>query len=171
MKLIAKSKRLNIRELNEFDAQFILELTNSAGWIRYIGARNISTIAEGLDYIKSGPEKSYQENGFGLWAVVKNKGNDTMGLCGIIKLNPLSQPDIGFAFLPKYEGKGYAYEAARLCIGIAFDKYRLDQLKGIVMPNNMRSIQLLQRLGMSYRDTDHQQNLDTYVLINNTVAI
>ena len=94
-----------------------------------------------------------------------------MGLCGIIKLNPLSQPDIGFAFLPKYEGKGYAYEAARLCIGIAFDQYRLDQLKGIVMPNNMRSIQLLQRLGMTYRDTDHQQNLDTYVLINNTVAI
>ena len=151
MKLIAKSKRLNIGELNEFDAQFILELTNSAGWIRYIGARNISTIAEGLDYIKSGPEKSYQENGFGLWAVVKNKGNDHGGV------------------LPR--GKGYAYEAARLCIGIAFDQYRLDQLKGIVMPNNMRSIQLLQRLGMTYRDTDHQQNLDTYVLINNTVAI
>ena len=58
MNILLYTSRLLLRELNENDAPFILELLNTEGWLRYIGDRHIHTIADAVKYIHNGPVSS-----------------------------------------------------------------------------------------------------------------
>ena len=50
--------------------------------------------------------------GFGLFAVELKAHGALVGMCGLIKRDTLEDVDIGFAFLPDFEGQGLAHEAA-----------------------------------------------------------
>src|SRR6201986_3267525 len=112
MNYILETERLRVREFTLNDAAFIIELVNSPGWLKYIGDRNIKTDDKAKEYLQNGPLKSYAENGFGLSMVELKSDGTPVGMCGIIKRVALEHADIGFAFLPQYMGKGYAYEIA-----------------------------------------------------------
>ena len=116
MKNILETERLLLREFSTEDASFIIELLNSPGWIKYIGDRNVKTPEQASEYLLNGPIKSYAVNGYGLWLVEKKDDQAKIGMCGIIRRETLKDPDIGFAFLPEFSGKGYAYEIAKACL-------------------------------------------------------
>lgn len=46
-----ESKRLILRPLNLNDANFIFELVNSDGWLRFIGDRNVKSQKDAENYI------------------------------------------------------------------------------------------------------------------------
>ena len=73
-----------------------------------------------------------------------------MGMCGIIRRDYLEHPDIGFAFLPQYMGKGYAFEIAYATLRHARDKLNLPAICAIVLPENSSSIRLLEKLGLRF---------------------
>ncbi len=69
-----------------------------------------------------------------------------VGLVGLVKRDYLPEPDLGFALLDAYAGRGLAYEAA--CAVLPLARARgLKRLLAITDPDNRRSIALLQRLG------------------------
>jgi len=70
-------------------------------------------------------------------------------MCGLIKRDNLDFPDIGFAFLPEYVGKGYAFEIASATITYAKDTLKLPIVYGITMPENASSKKLLEKIGLS----------------------
>src|SRR5688572_2577541 len=111
-KTIAETQRLTIREFTGSDAAFIVALLNSAGWLRYIGDRQVRNEKDALNYLENGPLKSYKTHKFGLWKVELKTTGQPVGMCGFLKRDSLSFPDIGFAFLPEFSGYGYAYESA-----------------------------------------------------------
>ena len=145
-----KTKRLIISELTLQDASFILRLTNTAGWLQFIGDKKIRTIADAENYIKTGPLASYIANGHGLYLVTQKNTNAPIGLCGIIKRDTLPDKDIGFALLPEYTGNGYALEAAAAILKNAQDTLLLKRMSAITLPSNDRSIHLLTRLGFVF---------------------
>lgn len=148
--MILETERLEFHQLSLNDIDFIIDLLNSPGWLQYIGDRGIKTPEDAADYIALGPMQSYQNNGFGLW-LIKLKGSNTpIGLCGLIKRDYLDDADIGYAFLPQYFGKGYAYEAAKATLDIAKSKYHLKRVVAITTKDNERSIALLMKLGMHF---------------------
>src|SRR5688572_30067332 len=112
MKIILVTKRLRLREFTPDDGEFIIELFNSPDWLKFIGDRKVKTIGQAQYYLENGPIKSYQQNGYGLYLVEKKDDAVPIGMCGILNRNTLDHPDIGFAFLPDYNGKGYALEIA-----------------------------------------------------------
>jgi RimJ/RimL family protein N-acetyltransferase len=69
-------------------------------------------------------------------------------MCGIIKRDTLENPDIGFAFLEEFTGKGYAYEIASATLAYAMDDLKIQKVCAITLPHNTRSIKLLERIGM-----------------------
>jgi RimJ/RimL family protein N-acetyltransferase len=73
-----------------------------------------------------------------------------IGMCGLIKRDILPDTDIGYAYLPAYWGRGYAYEAAAAVVHFARQKVGLKRLLGIVAPHNTASNQLLKKLGLSF---------------------
>ena len=48
-----ETERLIIRPTSENDAAFVFELLNTPKWIKYIGDRNVKTLKDSREYIKT----------------------------------------------------------------------------------------------------------------------
>lgn len=132
------------------DSLFIVQLLNSPGWLKYIGDRGVKTEEDAKLYLQNGPLLSYEKYGFGLYLVDLLEKGDPIGMCGILKRENLEHPDLGFAFLPEFMGKGYAYEAANAVIQFAGKRLKIKTLLAITLPENLNSIKLLEKVGMKY---------------------
>ena len=148
-----ETERLLLREFTTDDTAFILELVNSAGWLQYIGDRNIKSVEQAKAYLENGPIKSYRENGFGLCLVERKDDAKAIGMCGLLKREYLDTPDMGFAFLPEFNGNGYAYEIANATVEYAKNKLKISTVSAIAMANNEKSIRLLEKMGFSFKKT------------------
>jgi len=150
MEYILETKRLILRQFTTDDTKFILELVNSPGWLEFIGDRNIKTDEQAKKYLQNGPLKSYEQNGFGLSLVALKNEKLPIGMCGIIKRDHLENPDIGFAFLPEFTGKGLAFEMAAATMAYAKDQLKLPVIFAITVSENKTSIKLLEKIGMKF---------------------
>jgi RimJ/RimL family protein N-acetyltransferase len=56
--------------------------------------------------------------------------------------------DIGFAFLPEYERKGYGFESANKLIDLAFTEFGINEINAITRRENIASKKLLEKLGL-----------------------
>jgi RimJ/RimL family protein N-acetyltransferase len=147
---VIETERLNLREVNEGDAAFILELLNDPEFIRNIADRGVRTLEAARRYIAERLVESYRRNGFGFW-VVEPKGSQVpAGICGLVKRDTLPGVDVGYAFLPPFRSKGYAYESAAAVVCYARDVVGLKRLYAIVNPDNAASIRVLEKLGMRF---------------------
>ena len=99
------TERLTLREVTHDDAAFILELLNTPKFIKYIGDRGARSIDDALRYIDERYLASYRDNGYGLYGVVENASGKLIGACGFVRRDALPGPDIGFSFLPEFEGQ------------------------------------------------------------------
>jgi RimJ/RimL family protein N-acetyltransferase len=147
---VLQTARLQLRQLTTADTDFIIELLNSPGFLRFIGDRNVRTTAQATGYLVNGPLKSYADNGFGLFLVALKDTQAPIGICGLIKRDFLEYIDIGFAFLPEYTAQGYAFEIATATMQYARTSLHIQTIAAIVDPTNERSINLLQKLGLEY---------------------
>ncbi len=150
MNLILKTERLMLRQFTTDDAKFIVELVNSPGWLEFIGDRNVRTEEQAREYLQKGPLKSYELNGFGLYMVELKNEKTPIGMCGVLKRENLEKPAIGFAFLPGFTGKGFAFEIAKATMMYAKDKLKLPVIFAITVVENNRAIKLLEKLGMKF---------------------
>lgn len=153
MEYILETERLLLRKCTIDDAEFILQLINTPDWLKYIGDRNIKTKEQAIEYLKNGPLKSYEENGFGSWMVEMKNGKIPIGTCGIHKRENLDGPDIGYAFLPAFTGKGFAFEIANATMEFATNTLKLPVILGIVNPWNKKSIKLLEKIGLKFKSS------------------
>lgn len=147
---VLQTSRLDLRHLVREDAPFILELVNEPSWLRFIGDRNVHSLEDAVGYIEKGPLESYAKNGFGLYLVVDRESGASAGLCGLIRRDVLPHVDIGFAFSPRFWGRGLAFEAASAVLAHGRDVLGLSPILAIVNPDNERSIALLEKLGMRF---------------------
>jgi ribosomal-protein-alanine N-acetyltransferase len=146
---ILRTERLQLRRFCFDDSEFIISLLNSEGWLKYIGDRNVKTKEQAENYLKNGPLKSYEQNGFGL-SMVETRNGKPIGMCGLIKRNYLEHPDIGFAFLPEFSSMGYGYEIASAVLVHARNELNLQTILAITVPNNVKSIGLLEKMGLRF---------------------
>jgi RimJ/RimL family protein N-acetyltransferase len=145
-----KTERLLVREFDANDAEFILELLNQPSFIQFIGDKGVRTVDDARNYIATGPIESYQRHGFGLYLVELKDKKVPIGMCGVLKRESLPDPDLGFAFLPQYWGKGLAFDAASAVLQEARDKFKLIRILAITNPDNDASIKLLAKLGFQF---------------------
>jgi RimJ/RimL family protein N-acetyltransferase len=151
--VVLETDRLRLRHLEAEDASFILELLNDPDWLRYIGDRGVRSEEQAVAYIQHGPARSYAERGFGLYLTELKSGAEAIGLCGLIKRDFLTDVDLGFAFLPRFRGAGYAFEAATGVLRYAGARLGLRRIVAITALDNERSAQLLQKLSFHFEGT------------------
>lgn len=140
------TERLTLSELNLNDANFIKELVNTPGWIKFIGERNIHSQDEAKVYV----EKIINNPNIKYWVVKLNSQNLSIGIITFIKRDYLEHNDIGFAFLPKYSKNGFAYEAALPVLNDAVNNHNHRQILATTVKGNTASIKLLEKLGLRY---------------------
>ena len=147
---VLETDRLILRRLSVEDSAFILELVNEPSWLRFIGDRGVRTLEDARGYILKGPVEMYGRHGFGLYLTELKADGAPIGLCGLIKRESLEDVDIGFAFLPRFWGKGYAYEAAAAVLAYGRSAFGLERLVAITSPDNHGSIKVLEKIGLKF---------------------
>ena len=145
-----QSARLKLREFCQSDVDFLLSLMNEPAFHRYIGDRGIRTQNDAHRYLLEGPLASYQRHGHGLMHVSRRDTDEPVGMCGLLRREGLSGPDIGFAVLKVHEGLGYATEAAQAVLHEAQARLGINEIFGITQPDNQRSIRTLSKLGLQF---------------------
>lgn len=148
--LILETDRLRLRRLTPDDAGFMLRLLNEPSFIQNIGDKGVRTIDDARSNILSGPVASYERFGFGLWLVELKESGAAAGICGLLKREALEDADLGYALLPEFWSRGYAFEAASAVMACAGEKFGLRRLAAITDADNHGSIRLLERLGFRY---------------------
>jgi len=165
---IIETERLRLREYTLEDAPFTLALMNSEQWIRNIGDRKITSVEIAREYIEKSYLPSYTVNGHGAYVVIQKETGTIIGACGLYKRPNLEHPDVGFAFLPEYLGKGYGYESANAVMKYAKSTLNLTTILGITIEENTASRKLLEKLGLQQIDTIKMEGDDTELLLYST---
>jgi [ribosomal protein S5]-alanine N-acetyltransferase len=150
MSVLMRTERLLLRHIEATDAGFIFKLLNEPAFIQFIGDRGVRNLDDALQYITAGPQASYQRHGFGLFLVEHQDSHAALGICGLIKRDALEDVDLGFAIASEHEGQGIAYEAATACLEFAQRSCSLTRVVAIALPENARSLRLLERLGFAF---------------------
>ncbi|WP_193161419.1 GNAT family N-acetyltransferase [Microbulbifer hainanensis] len=142
-----QTERLTLRELSEQDAPLMLAVLTDPDFVRNVGDRGVHTEDDARRYIVDGPIAMYRQYDFGMYRVELKDGT-AVGLCGLVKRDGLEDVDIGFAFLPRFRGQGYALEAAQAVMAYGRGTIGLKRIVAIARPDNLPSVQLLEKLGM-----------------------
>jgi len=145
--LILQTERLALAELTAEDAPFVLELLMSRGFRENIGDRGVRDLDGARGYIARQRE-GYAANGFGLWRCDVRASGEPAGICGLVKREGLEHPDVGYAFLERFWGQGFATEASATVLAYARRELGLRTVVAITTPKNLGSIAVLKKIGM-----------------------
>jgi len=148
---IIQTDRLRLRKLSADDADFIFDLYTQPSFLQFIGDRGIRTLDDARDFISKRLIASYERFGFGLYLTLLKESETPIGICGLVKRESLDDVDIGFAFLPQYWLKGYAFESASAVLVYARETLGIKRVAGITTPDNNGSIRVLEKIGLKFR--------------------
>lgn len=146
--IITETERITLSEVALEDAVFIYTLMNSKTWLHNIGDRGIIDLTDAEDYIENTLYKSYNRFGYGLFKMTLKSENKPIGLCGFVRRKSLDFPDLGFAILPAYEGRGLTKEIAKATLQYGQTKFKMKTVLGVTSENNKASQNILTSIGM-----------------------
>lgn len=160
--IIATSPRLILRTLNIDDAPFYLELVNDPSFIHNIRDKGIRTIEQAQQAILKDHIAVQETMGFSLYCVclrdsivgltaTSDSASTAIGLCGFVKRPELENIDLGYAFLPRFHGQGYAYEAITQILDYGHRQLQIEHLCAITSPHNHASENLLKKVGFAFQ--------------------
>ena len=145
-----ESERLLIRDTLVSDAPFYFLLFNDPDWIRYISDKGLKSVKETEAYLEDILLKNSKTGGLGFFTVILKETNEPIGTSTALQRENLDFIDIGYGFLPKGRGKGYATEATKLIIEYVREKFNQKKVYAFTKPENKASQKLVTNLGFNY---------------------
>jgi ribosomal-protein-alanine N-acetyltransferase len=92
--------------------------------------------------------ESFKNNGYGLWLLEDALSQTTMGIVGLWEFFDEAQPQLLYALLPDFIGKGIAAEASRAIVRYSFDRLGFNYVSASCDTHNESSHKVAKRLGM-----------------------
>lgn len=162
---VFETERLILKPTSEEDAALIFELFNTPKWFKYIGDRNIRTLEDAGEYIEAKMLPQLKRLGYSSYTIIKKADHVKIGTCGLFDRDGLEGIDLGFALLPEYERKGYAFESANKLKEVAFNIFGIGELNAITVKDNIPSQKLLEKLGFRLHGTTKLPDDDEDLLL------
>lgn len=115
----------------------------------YPSTKNENETREWIDWTLN----NYAKYGVGLWIVEDKATGDFLGQCGIVpqEVDGEIKMEIGFLFVRRAWGKGYATEAATACKKFGFEQLNESEMISLVDVHNTPSSKVAERIGMSVK--------------------
>jgi len=145
---IIENEQLYLRELTSDDFEDLcLILQDEETMYAYEAAFTKQQVSDWLNWNL----KSYQENGFGLWAIIDQKSQNFIGQCGIVYSDVENQLllEIGYLVNKRYWNQGYATSASQLCITYAKNSLKAEKICSIIRETNLSSQKVAEKNGMT----------------------
>jgi ribosomal-protein-alanine N-acetyltransferase len=172
MKNPIETERLLLRELLLSDADGMFELDSNPNVHLFLGNKPVKHIEESIDQIKN-IQKQYVSFGTGRWAVILKETNEFIGWSGIKFItdkinNHQNFYEIGYRFIEKHWGKGYATEAGKAFINYAFNEMKADAVYAYADAGNENSRRILEKLGLHYVNSfEYDEELEVWYELKN----
>jgi RimJ/RimL family protein N-acetyltransferase len=145
-----ETERLRLRPFAEADLDWLHRVYGDEDVVRWLvhEPRSLRRVRDLLTKKIAGATVATD----GDWLAAAVEVRETGQLVGDCALQLVSREhrlgEIGFVFDPAHQGRGYATEAARAFLGVAFDDLGLHRVIGRVEPRNGPSARVLEKLGM-----------------------
>ena len=149
--MILETERTYLRKIEQSDFSALCKiLQDKEVMYAYEHAFSCEEVQEWLDK----QLKRYNEDGFGLWAVILTDTNEMIGQCGITMQEYKNKkvPEIGYLFQKAFWHQGYAAETAVACKEYAFNVLNIDEVYSIIRDNNITSQNVAKKNGMTIKD-------------------
>lgn len=149
-KRILETQRLVLRPFNQQDFTALYQIYSNLEVMLYIeqGAKTKKEVLAELD----GYIKHWKEHGFGPFAVIHKESGDLIGRSGLYLSDRSPFAQLGYVLDLSYQGQGLGTEVAKASLVYGFKELELEQIVAFVMPENLRSHQILsEKLGMHCR--------------------
>lgn len=155
--IIAQTPRLILREWRDSDLLPFAQLNADPRVMEYM-LKPLS--APESDAFAQRIQEHIAAHGFGLWAVEEKESGNFLGYVGLsipsFIVPTIGKPcvEIGWRLAHDAWGKGYATEAARAALDLAFNRYGLEEIVSFTVPANVRSTRVMEKLGMTHNPAD-----------------
>lgn len=158
MQSLLETQRLYFRELVASDAEAMFEMDSDPEVHLYLGNNPLKTIDEVYPVIEN-LQWQYKEFGMARMAVILKETNEFLGWAGLKRERNLPDrgifTDLGYRFLKKHWGKGYATEAAKAFVQYGFGVMKLEKINAYADVPNLASRKALEKAGLK-----HIENFD-----------
>ena len=138
--MVIETQRLLIRPFDPADWQDLHEYLSDGQVVRYEPYGVFMVDESRLEAVRRSNDPAF-------WAVCLKDGGKLIGnlyLAG----QPFDTWELGYVFNARYQGKGYATEAAACLMEYAFERLGARRVIAMCNPLNTASWRLLERLGM-----------------------
>ncbi|BAL91299.1 putative GCN5-related N-acetyltransferase [Actinoplanes missouriensis 431] len=157
--------RLVLREWEEKDAGFILDMYSRWDVMRYLGAEpQVLTDLAGAR-ARLAAWRDRQDDVHTVWAVQDRQTGHLLGTAFLVRLlagtplTPAAETEIGWHLHPDAWGRGYATEAATAVLAYAA-RFGISPVLAVTYPENAASQAVCRRLGMRHLGrTDRYYNM------------
>lgn len=172
MKNPIETERLLLRELLLSDTDGMFELDSNPNVHIYLGNKPVLNIEESKKYIEYA-QQQYKTFGIGRWAVILKETNEFLGWSGIKFItdeinNHQNFYEIGYRFIEKHWGKGYASEAGKAFVDYAFNQMKVEILYAYADEGNVNSRKILEKLGLQYVNSfEYQGEMEVWYELKN----
>jgi len=164
MPIYLETPRLILKQFCEEDAERLFELNSDPDVVKYTGEAAYTS----MDEVKAGLVRNYHQYEYyrrGRLSVFEKQSGEYIGWCGLRYFPESEQTDLGYRLLKKHWGKGYATETSIACLNYGFNILHLDKIMATAMKENKASINVFNKLGLTYSHDDHCHDAPAVVYI------
>jgi RimJ/RimL family protein N-acetyltransferase len=164
MKKILTTERLYLREFEDDDSAFLVDLNSDPEVTRYTGEGSIDK-KEAERVLREVIIPQYK-NKIGRWAVHLKNNDEFIGWCGLKYIESLDEIDLGYRFFRKNWGKGYAAEAAKAVISYGLNTMKFKTIVARAAVENLNSIKVLEKSGFKFKEEgfEHGEQIVKYMI-------
>src|SRR5437868_13197224 len=153
MKVMFETDRLLVREYVEDDAEAFFRLNTDPEVLRFVPDKALVNVEQARQILIDHPIADYRKHGFGRGACILKSSGEQIGFAGLKYLEELGEVDVAFRLMRSHWGQGLASEAALASVRFGFADLGLKRIIGLVMPENIASVRVLEKTGLRYVET------------------
>ncbi len=144
-----ETERLLLREYLPTDLDFFLQMLANRRVIQYL-IRTEPWPREQVERWLNSCQGRWDQDGVGFWILEEKAGSQPIGWSGLNKIPETAEVEVLYALDEPYWGKGLATEAARFSVRYGLTDLGLEEIIGLVIPENIASARVLEKSGLTF---------------------
>lgn len=150
--------RLHLRQFVVDDLDELYRIYSNPEVTKYVGKGSKSK--EETEEALLSMLEHWQQNGFGMWAVINKIDNRLIGRCGLCFMDNTLEVELGYLLNEFYWGQGLATEASLAALKFGFEVLKLERIVAVAMPENFASRHIMEKVGMKFEKNAHYYKND-----------
>lgn len=157
--VVIETSRLVLRPLAVSDLDVFVAMHAAPEVVDTMGPYTRTAALERLER----NECEWHEHGYGLVGLTERATGQFVGRSGLKYWPQFDETEVGWVLHPSFWGRGFATEAARACLDWGFSKLDVPYITAMILPDNVRSLRVAERIGMTPLRSDMLLDLPVIV--------